>query len=1007
MFSYINTAIVGGNIIVNITSDIEEPGTVALNETVEQGAGNYKISIVPDAAILRNITGSVPAANSGLIKLTGADRVNIDGSFSGAGKYLRFMNRVQSGVTLLFNNDADMDTVRNCILESVNNTTGTILFGGSTKVGGTGNDSNAIIGCIIRDTLGSTLTSSIQNTGISSSGTTGLENENNAIIGNEIYNFGFNAINLNATGTGNFWTISNNFIYQLRSVTNVLNIIYVQGGAGHTINGNSIGGAATDRSGAALSTSNTGTAEGLSAIRLNVGTTPVTTVNNNIISNMGVTAAGGVTNIIWIAGGSANITNNTIGGGAMPYDTIRNGYDNGIINVASSNGAVLVNNNLIGNITYYKAGGDRTSGITVSAGTHIISNNTIRNLKSNGTGTAYTFLPIGIFLSGGSGHTVVQNTVSNISSMNLGTAAYTAVGINNQTANTTITRNRVYNIYALGTGTGTTSPVVSGIYNSATGVNINNNQISVGDSTILQTRVFGIQDVTTGTLTIANNSIFINGAITGGGANNSYGIFRSSTSNINVINNIIYNKRNTDGTGGSFTLGSTNAVTSANLNYNLLLAKDTASLVQLGGLSYGWRDLTTLYTSTYNTNWAEKSTTVLAHNLFIDTLVGNLGIITSNPEAWYANGKGESLISLSGDFNNATGVRSTSIASGAVDIGSVEFTPSTIPPIAFADKTPAANDSTQFFFGSRMIAKTVWGTLGSLPSAVDVRYYSGVNPSNTISGSTFMNAYWDMQATSGSGYDYSLTLMQDSAVHGTIGSVANLQVAKYLGTGTNWTKIATTTVNNVTGFMNAPATNTLGIFTGTNGLTNPLPITLTVFNGKAIGYDALLSWTTASELNSKGFELERSIDGKQFEFVTFVKSAGNSHIKNSYNYSDVNALNLNNTIYYRLKMVDMDGEFEYSTVVKVSANTLTEDVVAVYPNPFNNNCNVSITSTKDGAATIEVYDLQGRKMLDQTTTITNGTTIVNINESNSLNAGVYMVRIIANGTVSVIKVVKQ
>lgn len=1006
MFSYLNTSVIGGNITINITSDIEEPGINSLNELTETGTGNYTITIVPDAASVRNITGSVATAGNGLIRLFGADRVTIDGSYLGSGKYLRFMNRLQAGVTFALTNDADIDTIKNCIIEGVNNTSGTILFGGSTKVGGTGNDSNVVMNCIIRDTLGSTLTSSLPNTGISSSGTSGLENNNNSIIGNEIYNFGFNAVNLNATGTGNSWNISNNFIYQQRAVANILNIIYVQAAASHTISNNSIGGAATDRSGAALSTSNTSTAEGISAIRLALGTGPATIVDNNTISNIGVTAAGGVVNLIWVSSGSANITNNTLGGGAMPYDTIRNGYDNGIINIASTNGNVLVNNNLIGNVSYYKAGGDRTAAMTISGGTHIITNNTIRNVKSNSISTGYLYLPMGIFLSGGTNHTVSQNTVSNICNTNNGTIAYTAAGINNQSTGSVISRNRVYNVWALGTGTGTSSPVVSGIYTVGTDANINNNQITVGDSTTLQTRVFGVQDVGTGNLSISNNSIFVNGANTTGGPNNSYGIFRGSSSTINVRNNIVYNKRTSDGTGIGFALGSTNAVTSANLNYNLLITNDTATSVQLGGLAYGWRDFSSIY-ALYNTNWAEKTSVVAANTLFIDTLVGNLGIVTSNPEAWYANGKGIAIAGLSNDFNSAAAVRSTTIATGSTDIGSVEFTPTVAPPFAYADKTPLLGDSTSFYFASRPIAKIVWGSNGSVPSTVSLAYYSGVNPSNTPSGKTMNNSFIDVQQTGGVGYTPVLTMMYDSATMGTVSNKNNLAIAQYTGTGTNWLGYLSTVVSNNGSMTANSVTANLGIFTGTDKTSNPLPVVLTEFKGAIRNTDALLSWTTASEINSKAFEIERSFDGKVFNYVSSQKAKGNSNTKSVYNYLDNGIFETYATVYYRLKSVDLNGSYTYSSTIRLDAEKTKANSIAVYPNPFTTSFTASVNATSDGLATIEVYDLQGTQVLVQNAQVVAGANTIIISNTEQLKSGIYVVKIVANQQVKTLKLVKE
>jgi hypothetical protein len=1000
MFTYINTAVVGGNITINITSDIEEPGTIALNETIEQGIGNYKINIVPDAATLRSLTGTVSTSNSAVIRLDGADRVKIDGSYAGSGRYIRIMNRVQGAATLNLLNDADNDTIANVIIEGVNNTVGMLNFFSSTKVGGTGNDSNVVIGCMFRDTLGTIASGNIPNTGLFSQGA--LSNDYNQIINNEIYNFGYNGINLSTT-SGDFWTITGNKFYQITTKNNAMVIAQINGGTGHNISNNSFGGAAADRSGTAFQTTSS-----LSAIVLSssIGTASPFTISNNTFSNMASTGTTTALKCITVAAGTVTIANNICGGGVMPYDTLRNAGDGNIIELTG--GTATVSNNTLSDYRYY-AGSTvyRHIGIYVSSGTHTIINNTIKRIEGNNAATALGLYVInGIYLNGGTNHIVRGNTISDIKNFNTGTGAYFAAGMMVVSAtSSTIEKNRIYRISALGTGTGTSAPTVIGIYTSSAGHNYYHNQISLGDNTTGETVVSGARNVTTaGISNYIGNSIFINGN-TAAGANNSFGIERTSTGTVNATNNLIYNKRTTGGTGKNYPLGSTNAITSANLNYNLLVSSDTATLALLGGFTQRWSDLNTIY-ATYNTNWAESVSNIPAEQLFIDTAVGNLSIVTSSPAAWYANGKGIAVSGLAGDFNNTT-VRSTSIATGAVDIGSVEFTPTVAPPAAYADKIPATGDSTSFYFASRQVAKLVWGNTGTVPSAVNALYYSGTNPANTASGKTFMNSYINITPAGGSGYSVNLTMMYDSATMGSVVNKNNLILARYIGTGTTWTGYLTSSVNNA-GFVSTANVNlALGIFTGTDATSNPLPVELLSLSAEASAKHAILNWVTATEVNSKGFELERSIDGKQFEYVTFVKSAGNSHVKNSYNYTDVNALNLNKTIYYRLKMVDMDGEFEYSTVVKVNANTLTEDVIAVYPNPYNNNCNVSITGAKDGAATIEVYDLQGRKMLDQTTTITNGTTIVNINESNSLNAGVYMVRIIANGNVSVIKVMKQ
>jgi hypothetical protein len=89
---------------------------------------------------------------------------------------------------------------------------------------------------------------------------------------------------------------------------------------------------------------------------------------------------------------------------------------------------------------------------------------------------------------------------------------------------------------------------------------------------------------------------------------------------------------------------------------------------------------------------------------------------------------------------------------------------------------------------------------------------------------------------------------------------------------------------------------------------SPLPVTLSTFTATTKAADALLSWTTVSETNNKGFEVERSINGRTFEKVGFVKGAGNSNRISNYGLTDVRAFDVTNSniLYYRLKQLDFN-----------------------------------------------------------------------------------------------------
>lgn len=577
-FKFVNNNIVTGNIIVNITSDtIWENGAVALNQTNEGGVGNYTIKIQPANATPKLIFGTVA---NGMIRLDGADRVTIDGTSGGSGMYLRFRNSNTSNPTFTFINGATNNTITNSIIEGATTSTsnGVIFF--STSTASTGNSNNTITNDSIRSTLSDLVPANL----IYSSTTTGLLNSNNTITNNHLVNFTITGVSVTATN-GDSWNVSNNYIYQTAArITALKGISILTGlnGKGHIVNGNSIGGSNSARGGNAFATT-----KGITAIELSVDSTTAyaTQVQGNIISNLGTTSTGSTTGVfgLYMTGGSIDVgtvTGNTFGGGATPADTIRNGYDNGIINMnnSSQKGTYNVQNNLISHVSYYGASGDRNAGIysEISNGKLILKNNIIHDIKSNGTSTAYSFLPVGILLnnSNAGGNIIDGNTIYNIASTNTGTSAYSVAGliINGNVSSSTISNNKIYDITAVGTGTGLNAPVVNGIYQSTASVTFYNNVINLGNGIPTEATVYGINNVSTAAVTnnYYYNTISISGTATG--VSKTFAFYRSATgattNAVNLNNNILSNTRS-GGTYLNLALG-VNSLTAVTSNYNLL-----------------------------------------------------------------------------------------------------------------------------------------------------------------------------------------------------------------------------------------------------------------------------------------------------------------------------------------------------------------------------------------------------------------------------------------------------
>ncbi|WP_171036470.1 T9SS type A sorting domain-containing protein [Dyadobacter sediminis] len=109
-----------------------------------------------------------------------------------------------------------------------------------------------------------------------------------------------------------------------------------------------------------------------------------------------------------------------------------------------------------------------------------------------------------------------------------------------------------------------------------------------------------------------------------------------------------------------------------------------------------------------------------------------------------------------------------------------------------------------------------------------------------------------------------------------------------------------------------------------------LPVELISFTAKAVERNVQLDWKTASEENSKSFEVQRSYNGKQWLTIGSVQSAGNSQVNSHYTFTDSAAMKGRNL--YRLKMIDQDQTFTYSRIQNVDVE-ISGSTFSVYPNP--------------------------------------------------------------------------
>ena len=220
------------------------------------------------------------------------------------------------------------------------------------------------------------------------------------------------------------------------------------------------------------------------------------------------------------------------------------------------------------------------------------------------------------------------------------------------------------------------------------------------------------------------------------------------------------------------------------------------------------------------------------------------------------------------------------------------------------------------------------------------------------------------------------------------------------------------TVNDKVQYFNIPffhkmSKTALGTVATLAEMTQIVPVELLAFTASVNKSEVQLIWSTASELNNKGFEIERSADdASNFTTIGFVEGKGSSNEINHYVYSDNPDLNGVHTLYYRLKQVDFDGTFSYSNVVNITYDVPTEFVLNQnYPNPFNPSTRITYFLPEEGFVSIKIYDFLGREI----ETLVNdfqetGSYQIDFDASN-LSSGTYFYTMVAKNYTSTKKMV--
>jgi hypothetical protein len=263
---------------------------------------------------------------------------------------------------------------------------------------------------------------------------------------------------------------------------------------------------------------------------------------------------------------------------------------------------------------------------------------------------------------------------------------------------------------------------------------------------------------------------------------------------------------------------------------------------------------------------------------------------------------------------------------------------------------------------------------------------TGAHPNSV--GTNVLQMYWKL--TNGGITSTNLTFNYLDA--DVVGDENQYELGRYNGSWANISPVVLNTTNNT-----ASISGINSFSDWTLGEDGELPVELTSFSYSVNGSSIKLNWSTSTEVNNFGFEVERFLTTTEqakgvWEKISFVAGNGNSNSPKNYSYEDLNVAS--GKYSYRLKQIDVDGQFEYSNSIEVDLSVPTEFALEQnYPNPFNPVTNIRYSLPTESNVELKVFDVLGNEV--QTLVSTRQSTgVYNVQfDANNFASGTYIFRI--------------
>jgi len=191
-----------------------------------------------------------------------------------------------------------------------------------------------------------------------------------------------------------------------------------------------------------------------------------------------------------------------------------------------------------------------------------------------------------------------------------------------------------------------------------------------------------------------------------------------------------------------------------------------------------------------------------------------------------------------------------------------------------------------------------------------------------------------------------------------------------------------------------------------NPEAGPTPVTLTKFSASVQKENEVkIDWQTTMEINCKEFVVQRSFNGNVFSVIQTIAGSGTTNLTHSYSTTDAIFSPVSNTIYYRLKQIDLDGKANFSNIITLKISEVA-DLFTISPNPFTNFINIHTAWKQTEQVSVKIFNVQGKEVFSKQISFQKGYNDIKIDALPAFSPGMYFLQLLSPSEQKIKKITK-